>query len=424
MSTYPDWDLTESNRLNAKLALLTNGTDINIEAMQELEEKHLEDLQEAHKINRIKVSDRHFIDPESVARDYIPDELIIEDSTGKSISKLYYKEESPLEITTQNDEIVLRDKEIDRTLNADISPAPVQPYSLATTEDGHEIEEFVPVVGIDRISVLPYDGCEEFRDGKGCKFCGANPQRLGLDEGPLPNVLEIKNDYDGDAEEWWGDYREDVISGVREGLKEMKKDDIGPHKHFIVTSGNLWDKETEWDLTLDVLQSTTDIISYDDIDSYFNLVPPEDRSQIQVANDLGFQNIQFNLEVFDRETFEDVCPGKNERYGYENMREALRYAVDVFGEGNVRSNFVLGAEPIEDFIRGAEELGEEGVVADYSVFFPRPASKWSERDPLEPQEVLEAAYAIDDIYQEHGFEPIYCAQSSRSSIANEVRELR
>ena len=53
---------------------------------------------------------------------------------------------------------------------------------------------------------------------------------------------------------------------------------------------------------------------------------------------------------------------------------ALRAAVPIFGRGNVRSNFVLGAQPVEELLDGVRELAEYGIASDYSVFVPKPGT--------------------------------------------------
>lgn len=59
---------------------------------------------------------------------------------------------------------------------------------------------------------------------------------------------------------------------------------------------------------------------------------------------LGIKGACFNLEVWDPDQFERVCPGKAHFVGRDRWIESLTDAVEVFGEGNVMSAFVGGAE--------------------------------------------------------------------------------
>ena len=137
---------------------------------------------------------------------------------------------------------------------------------------------------------------------------------------------------------------------------------------------------------------------------------------------MGFNQVAFNLEVIGEDRFKEVCPGKASVIGYGNFVHALEEAVKVFGFGKVRSNFVLGAQPIEELLSGVKELADKGIVADYSVFSPKRGTPWENKKPPEMQEVVDFSLALANIYQEHGFKGIYCGLSSRSSVLNEILE--
>lgn len=411
-------ELVGTPRGDAKLQILTNGLDMDFESIKENTDP--EDL----KTNRSKFSDKHHLPPEADVRDLIQDEILLEDENGTSISKVYFRDDSPLLLTAEDGHMMLEEKQPGRNQqinDVDVSPVPVWSYEDETYE-GDSLSEYVPVIGADRIAWAPYIGCQEFEGGEQCKFCGLSPGRLDFDS-PKPSVLDISDEYDGDVEAWWGEYRERVRGGTLAAFEKIQEDDIRPHRHFMVLAGNMDDKDFAWDMATDILSDASEIVDFGDMDSYWNLFPPEDFSRLQEAKDLGFQQAQFNLEVYDPERFQEVAPGKSRKYGYDQMREALRYAVDTFGEGNARTNMVLGSEPVENLARGAEELAEEGVVTDYSIFFPRPASVWNDREPPEPETVMEAAREIARVNHEYGFDPLYCDVSSRSSIANVVQEV-
>ena len=76
---------------------------------------------------------------------------------------------------------------------------------------------------------------------------------------------------------------------------------------------------------------------------------------------LGVRGACFNLEVWDPVQFERVCPGKAHFVGRERWIQSLTEAVDVFGEGNVMSAFVGGAELDGE---GAFEDPEEALISN------------------------------------------------------------
>lgn len=86
----------------------------------------------------------------------------------------------------------------------------------------------------------------------------------------------------------------------------------------------------------------------------------------------------------------------------------------------MRTNFVLGSEPLSGLIEGITKLAKEGIVSDYTIFFPRPGSIWFQKEPPLPEDVLNFTQKLVKIYKEYGFKPFCCSMSSRSSIVNEV----
>lgn len=80
------------------------------------------------------------------------------------------------------------------------------------------------------------------------------------------------------------------------------------------------------------------------------------------------RHFQYNLEVVGADRFAETCPGK---MPYQKFESKLFEAVDTFGHGNVRSNFVFGLTPENEMLEYAEYCAKRGVVMDYSVFQPK-----------------------------------------------------
>ncbi|MBI4284739.1 MAG: hypothetical protein HY670_02410 [Chloroflexi bacterium] len=88
----------------------------------------------------------------------------------------------------------------------------------------------------------------------------------------------------------------------------------------------------------------------------------------------GIKIIGMNLEVWDPALFAILCPGKNKFIGREAWIQSLVDAVDVFGAGNVVTNFVAGVEMCQPYgftdvnealkstLSGYEYLMQRGIV--------------------------------------------------------------
>jgi biotin synthase-like enzyme len=190
-------------------------------------------------------------------------------------------------------------------------------------------------------------------------------------------------------------------------------------------AGNMPHSETLWEICRQIAERINKVRPISTFDSYLNIgAPSKDTTQyLRTAKDeMGFRQIAFNLEVVGEERFKEVCPGKARTIGYANYVQALEQAVSIFGFGNVRSNFVLGAQTTEELIEGVRELAKKGIVADYSVFVPKQGTPWESKQSPDMQEIVRFTKVLADIYRQYNFKGIYCSLSSRSNILNEVLE--
>jgi hypothetical protein len=89
----------------------------------------------------------------------------------------------------------------------------------------------------------------------------------------------------------------------------------------------------------------------------------------------------FNLEVWSKDLFEKICPGKNRFVGYERWIESLESAVDRWGRERVYSAMVAGIElepehglswqeAADIALVGAEYLCARGIIPIYSLYWP------------------------------------------------------
>jgi hypothetical protein len=367
------------------------------------------------KCNRMKVSDRHFLSVGDKNRQYIFDELILKNGGKSSVVKVYYNRDSPLRIFSEEGTLFIKDLGKDAMAAIGVEPIPLWNHAKKLYQGVH-LDDFVSVMGVDRVGVLTFDGCEEWSKGTPCFFCGANPNRLGYCQ-KKPNLAQLRDFPDYDS--WWNFHQDFFRDGVSVAIKELMNEPIGPHRHFLAMSGNLSDQDKAWEYLLGVLQDLSQFIDFSKWDSHINLMPPHDYTYIHRAKDLGFKNICMNLEVYDPDLFAMICPGKQRAIGYDNIRKALDYSLGVFGGGNVRTNLVLGAEPVANSILAAKELGQSGIVVNLTVFYPRPGSVWRDKKPPLKSEILEATQSITEIHRAYQHTPFGCTLSSRSSLESE-----
>jgi hypothetical protein len=106
-------------------------------------------------------------------------------------------------------------------------------------------------------------------------------------------------------------------------------------------------------------------------------VPKEQQVRLKEA---GATAVEPHIEVWNKELFEIVCPGKAKYFGWQYWVDNAIAAVEVFGRGNVCSQFVAGAELAQphgfkcidkalasDF-EGAEFFAQHGVTTSANIY--------------------------------------------------------
>jgi hypothetical protein len=141
-------------------------------------------------------------------------------------------------------------------------------------------------------------------------------------------------------------------------------------KHLTVTGGFIPERR-EVDYYLDVAEEIKDALGVENFHGTACIGAPLDLSIIEKYKEAGFETIAFNTEVWGKDWFQVYCKGKvTECGGYDHWLEAIRYAVDVFGKGNVRSQFVAGLQPKSLLLEGLETQASWGTVTYASPWRP------------------------------------------------------
>ena len=399
---------------DAKLLLLCEGIDLDFVSIA----KDFPDLKEQYKTSRSVISFRHLGVP-TAYRHLMIDELILSEGQNSSVVKTYISPTATLILVSRDRELQLRRKDTATDLPVSVNLVELDEFSRA--DPGFpEKNVFLNRIGIDRIGLLPFEGCELWLDGRQCSFCGAVPKRI--EEGGLPNILEAHRKYGGDYRLWWDSHRRRAIDNIQRSFAYLCQNPPSPHFHFMLMSENLRDYDFMYEIALEISSTLNSIHPLGDCDSYFNCMPPVSEDYLFKVKDAGYRSFMTNLEFIRREDFEEFCPGKQAAYkdGYGHMMSMMRNAVGVFGPGNVRTNFVLTSQQISHLKRDLPKLAESGIVPDVSIFFPRRVSRWRGKRSPGIDEVLEFSLFLARIYNRHGFRPYCCSLSSRSSILNEL----
>lgn len=281
-------------------------------------------------------------------------------------------------------------------------------------DDEFLVGDYVDVVGIDRISLLLFEGCYNWICGKQCKFCDLHPKKVSdkVCKPTLNNLYKYNN-----VDEWWNSQKDLFFQNTNLALDKLLKNTMLKHKHLFIMAGNLTDSKTVWKFLIEFIENLTRQFDLQDFDTIANVCPHDSIESLKKLKELGIKQVQYNLEIANKDLFTSTCPGK---INYEEFVNKLYEAVNIFGKGNVRSNFVLGLQDYNELINECEKFAKKGIVADYSVFQPKKNTPYSNLKSPEMKDVINFTKELVKIYIKYNQLPIFCSLSSRSSIVNEV----
>ena len=115
----------------------------------------------------------------------------------------------------------------------------------------------------------------------------------------------------------------------------------------------------------------------------------------------GLNRVSFCFEIFDREIFKEVCPGKDAEYGLDHYLAAVQYCA-ALGRKAPRSEpwvtngeIIAGLEPPESSIRAIDWITSVGAIPTVCVFRPTVGSDmehWPPPDFNDMRHVLASMY--------------------------------
>ena len=344
----------------------------------------------------------------------IPSEIIIEVNGKQSLVKTRHNPMSSIKVKRYEDFLtIVFTKEKFECKGKMIPKNKILNETFFVKEREFRVKDFLSILGLDRISILLFDGCSNWNIGTPCKFCDMHPKPKSQ-KVFIPSVNELYG-CNLKIEEWWNKDKEIFINGLCEAYRRVVKcRDFGPHYHNFIMAGSLPDAFFPWKFTIDLLLKLKKYIIGELI---VNLQPHPDKKMLINLKELGVTKVQYNIEVFGEEIYHSTCPDK---IRYSLLINKLKEAVEIFGEGNVRSNFVLGLQPLNEVYQGTDMLSEMGVVPDYSIFQPKKNTAYEHHKTADLQDVIECSKYLCKTYKKYGYEPIFCNLSSRSSIMNEM----
>jgi len=235
----------------------------------------------------------------------------------------------------------------------DVSFPPKTDFYRRHTSAGRPFLGTAVLQGLDVLSFPYLWSCVHARGGQACQFChcgGFSRQlaRSGNPEPPFPTA-------------------QDVADVVTYALKTEKL-----ARYIQITGGSLATPEAECHLATEMLLAIYGISGFKELPSEISVFtsPPSDPALIDQLFEAGADRVACAVEIWDEDLAERICPGKAKSGTREQLLNTLQHIADKYGPNKACSGFVVGLEPLESFLAGAEFLACRGIVPIVSIWMP------------------------------------------------------
>ncbi|MDR1902350.1 MAG: nitrogen fixation protein NifB [Treponema sp.] len=256
------------------------------------------------------------------------------------------------------------------------------PYEGQKSSDGVPLELIGHADYYDKHVIITYSNeCCYIERDEDCLFCNIN--------------------YDKDLyTEKFGPFWRTPKS-VAETVKAAFENGVADHATL---TGGVIAERRELEYYVDAGEEICNTLGVDKFNGTATVAAPTDFNNIRKLKEAGFRTTAMNLELWNKDFYKAVCPGKARGSGgWDNWVKALEYAVGVFGWGRVRSNFVAGIEPMPRTLEGFEYLSGKGVVCSMNVWAPNVGSAFEGHRSPEPAWYIELGAKLAELWKRNGF---------------------
>ncbi|MDO8671076.1 MAG: hypothetical protein Q7O66_06550 [Dehalococcoidia bacterium] len=238
--------------------------------------------------------------------------------------------------------------------------------------------------------IMPVRYCEYFAKGEQCKFCNFNSgqedaRAIGLDRPVTESLDEMVEAYKIRASE---------VKFI-EGRFEL---------------GGFANAEQEEKIHSSFVEKIASSTSYKPNFTVHTESMP--RKGMQRLKDVGLNCITIQLEVWDRDLFGEILPGKVKHAPFDAWLESVQDAVDIFGVGNVACKTLGGLSMIpknghqtwqearDSHIESVRWTIDNGAVASIG-YLGLPAGSVYGEDPSNRERIPPTEYFLDIFLAHH-----------------------
>jgi hypothetical protein len=157
--------------------------------------------------------------------------------------------------------------------------------------------------------------------------------------------------------------------------------------------------------------------------------PHRDLSRYDHLREIGVNRVSFCFEIFDRQRFEEICPGKHAEYGLDHYLEAVRYCATLGQQGPrdepwvSNGEIIAGLEAPESSIAAIDWITSVGAIPTVCVFRPLKGTDLESWEPPETEAMIPVFRRFYESCMEAGL-PIGVAPNIHVSLVMLPEECR
>lgn len=300
----------------------------------------------------------------------LPDHVHVNCATTES-----YAESSPFLLDWNGETFLVRWGDGEALSQAEVYPRPA--YYDERARDGTPLVEIGQLCSGDRICIGMTRHCFFWKKERRCQFCsiGHNVPR----EAPRKTPRNIA-----------------------EAVMAAANDPVLPACHVLIGGGTPNNQDRGAHFAAAACRAIKERL---EISIYVMIAPPVDLNDIDRLKVSGADELGLNLEFFSVDALQAYAPGKLSLIGLDHYYRALERAVHVFGPTHARSIVIVGLEPPEVTIAGAERLASMGVMPILSPFRPLDGSDMANAQGLSAEDYVDIHEEVMRVCRPHGIVP-------------------
>jgi hypothetical protein len=230
---------------------------------------------------------------------------------------------------------------------------PATRFHEQQTRGGFPFRMMAVLQGLDVVSFPYLWPCQFALGGQPCEFCYQGNMTMAMRQAgqPLPPIASP----------------DDVAEAVEYCVRECGIRDVQ------LTGGSEVDSARgEVPLAVDILAAIDRRLGLNKIpgEIYVYTSAPKDPAAVDALFAAGVDRVAYDLNVWNEAIFEQICPGIARYVGREQQLRALEYASRQHGANKICSAFVIGLEPLDSLLAGAEYVAQRGIVPLFSIWLP------------------------------------------------------